>query len=77
MSPLLSIHSLIMNTADTTRADEAFTSENWIVRIYEVKKEDPLGRELKAANAFDAGKRLKRTKSDPKVAGGRKGRPVM
>lgn len=28
----------------TIIADEAFTSENWIVRIYEVKKPDELGR---------------------------------
>lgn len=41
--------------------DEAFTSENWLVRIYQVKKEDILGRSLKAANAFDAGKRLKKS----------------
>ncbi|KAG5650320.1 hypothetical protein H0H81_012630 [Sphagnurus paluster] len=42
--------------------DEAFTSENWIVRIYEVKKEDPLGRDLKSANAFAQGKKRKRTR---------------
>ncbi|KAG6916260.1 hypothetical protein DXG01_007604 [Tephrocybe rancida] len=42
--------------------DEAFTSENWIVRIYEVKKEDPLGRDLKTANAFAQGKKRKRSK---------------
>ncbi|KAG6832756.1 hypothetical protein H0H87_000409 [Tephrocybe sp. NHM501043] len=42
--------------------DEAFTSENWIVRIYEVKKEDPLGRDLKSANAFGQGKKRKRSK---------------
>ncbi|KAI5123189.1 hypothetical protein M0805_003956 [Coniferiporia weirii] len=40
--------------------DEAFTSENWIVRIYQVKKEDLLGRDLKSANAFTAGKKHKR-----------------
>ncbi|THH12075.1 hypothetical protein EW145_g243 [Phellinidium pouzarii] len=40
--------------------DEAFTSENWIVRIYQVKKEDILGRDLKSANAFAAGKKRKR-----------------
>jgi len=40
--------------------DEAFTSENWIVRIYEVKREDVLGREHRAANAFGAGKKGKR-----------------
>ncbi|KAJ8494391.1 hypothetical protein ONZ45_g13255 [Pleurotus djamor] len=37
--------------------DEAFTSENWIVRIYQVKKEDLLGRDLKSANAFEQGKK--------------------
>jgi len=42
--------------------DEAFTSENWIVRIYQVKKEDSLGRDLKSANAFDQGKKRKRTR---------------
>ncbi|KAK4704908.1 dolichyl-diphosphooligosaccharide---protein glycosyltransferase, partial [Phenoliferia sp. Uapishka_3] len=52
-------------TLDTL--DEAFTSENWIVRIYEVKKEDILGRDHKAANAFKDGKRKKRTKVPKKV----------
>lgn len=42
--------------------DEAFTSENWIVRIYEVKKEDLLGRDLKSANSFDQGKKRKRSR---------------
>ncbi|ETW78719.1 glycosyltransferase family 66 protein [Heterobasidion irregulare TC 32-1] len=42
--------------------EEAFTTENWIVRIYQVKKEDPLGRDLKSANAFAQGKKRKRTK---------------
>ncbi|CAO1617776.1 unnamed protein product [Sympodiomycopsis kandeliae] len=37
--------------------DEAYTTENWIVRIYKVKKEDPLGRKLKEANAFEAGQK--------------------
>ncbi|KAF5335867.1 hypothetical protein D9757_015165 [Collybiopsis confluens] len=37
--------------------EEAFTTENWIVRIYKVRKEDPLGRDLKTANAFAQGKR--------------------
>ena len=38
--------------------EEAFTSENWIVRIYQVKKEDTLGRPLPLAHAFEQGKRL-------------------
>ncbi|TFY78086.1 hypothetical protein EWM64_g5924 [Hericium alpestre] len=42
--------------------EEAFTSENWIVRIYQVKKEDPLGRDLKTANAFAEGKKRKRAR---------------
>ncbi|KAF4593652.1 oligosaccharyl transferase stt3 subunit [Pleurotus pulmonarius] len=42
--------------------DEAFTSENWIVRIFQVKKEDLLGRDLKSANAFSQGKKRKRSK---------------
>jgi len=46
--------------------EEAFTSENWIVRIYEVKKEDPLGRDLKSANAFTQGKKRKRGKPWPR-----------
>lgn len=54
-------------------ADEAFTSENWIVRIYKVKKEDSLGREHKAVTAFNGGKRLKKAKSS---VGGKKKRPT-
>jgi len=42
--------------------EEAFTSENWLVRIYQVKKEDSLGRDLKSANAFSEGKKRKRAK---------------
>ncbi|KAH7326889.1 putative oligosaccharyltransferase [Rhizoctonia solani] len=42
--------------------EEAFTSENWIVRIYKVKTEDPLGRDHKIANAFAAGKKRKRVR---------------
>lgn len=45
-------------TLDTL--DEAFTSENWIVRIYKVRDLDVLGRDLKAANAFEAGKKRRR-----------------
>ncbi|VDC05188.1 unnamed protein product [Peniophora sp. CBMAI 1063] len=42
--------------------EEAYTSENWIVRIYAVKKDDPLGRDWKTANSFEAGKKRKKTK---------------
>ncbi|KIK83439.1 glycosyltransferase family 66 protein [Paxillus rubicundulus Ve08.2h10] len=50
------------NVSNSSSADEAFTSENWIVRIYEVKKDDILGRDLKIANAFSEGKKRKRSK---------------
>ncbi|KAF8638407.1 hypothetical protein AX17_002232 [Amanita inopinata Kibby_2008] len=42
--------------------DEAYTTENWIVRIYQVKKGDILGRDHKSANAFAQGKKRKRSK---------------
>ncbi|KAM0752014.1 Oligosaccharyl transferase STT3 subunit [Meredithblackwellia eburnea MCA 4105] len=48
--------------------EEAFTSENWIVRIYAVKKEDNLSRDHRAANAFAGGKRKKRAKVPKKAA---------
>ncbi|CDS81882.1 probable oligosaccharyltransferase [Sporisorium scitamineum] len=52
--------------------DEAFTSENWIVRIYEVKKPDALGRDLPGVKAFEGGKRRKRAFALPAAgAGGR------
>lgn len=35
--------------------EEAFTSENWIVRIYAVKKDDPFGRKHKDAVQFSKG----------------------
>ncbi|TFK21767.1 oligosaccharyl transferase STT3 subunit [Coprinopsis marcescibilis] len=46
--------------------DEAYTTENWIVRIYQVKKEDSLGRDLKNANAFATGKKGKKSKPQPR-----------
>ena len=46
--------------------DEAFTSENWIVRLYQVRKEDILGRDLKSANGFEKGKKRKRSKPAPR-----------
>ncbi|KAI3627736.1 dolichyl-diphosphooligosaccharide--protein glycotransferase [Malassezia furfur] len=39
--------------------DEVFTSQNWLVRIYQVKKEDPLARRLARARAFEQGERQK------------------
>jgi len=38
-----------------TTVEEAFTSENWIIRIYKVKDLDNFGREHAAAAAFDKG----------------------
>ena len=60
----LPVSSPVFHAADWALplADEAFTSENWIVRIYQVRKEDILGRDLKSANAFEKGKKRKRSK---------------
>ncbi|RKP26492.1 oligosaccharyl transferase STT3 subunit [Syncephalis pseudoplumigaleata] len=40
--------------------DEVYTSENWIVRIYKLKKPDNLGRTLQDAAAFEENRRRKR-----------------
>ena len=50
--------------------EEAFTSENWIIRIYKVKKPDNLGRTLQEATAFEKGNKRKK-------AGKRKGARVL
>lgn len=47
----------------TYPSEEAFTSENWIVRIYKVKDLDNLGRDHASANAFEEGKKKKKTAS--------------
>ncbi|KAI9879470.1 MAG: oligosaccharyl transferase stt3 subunit [Pleopsidium flavum] len=41
--------------------EEAFTSENWIIRIYKVKDLDNVGRDHASAVAFDKGNKKKRT----------------
>ncbi len=41
--------------------EEAFTSENWIIRIYKVKDLDNLGRDHASAVAFDKGNKKKKT----------------
>ncbi|KAH8077921.1 Oligosaccharyl transferase STT3 subunit-domain-containing protein [Filobasidium floriforme] len=51
--------------------EEAFTSENWIVRIFAVKKEDDIGRGLPESTAFAKGTKLKKSKS-AKVGGAKK-----
>lgn len=45
-----------------TTVEEAFTSENWIIRIYKVKDLDNLGREHGAAQAFEKGGKKRRVK---------------
>lgn len=40
--------------------DEAFTSENWIIRIYKVKDLDNVGRDHAAAAAFARGQKKKK-----------------
>ena len=42
--------------------EEAFTSENWIVRIYKVKDLDKLGRDHASAVAFESGKKKRKSK---------------
>ena len=41
--------------------EEAFTSENWIIRIYKVKDLDNVGRDHKSANSFEKGNKKKKS----------------
>jgi dolichyl-diphosphooligosaccharide---protein glycosyltransferase len=41
--------------------EEAYTSENWIIRIYKVKDPDNVGRDHASAVAFDKGHKKKRS----------------
>jgi dolichyl-diphosphooligosaccharide---protein glycosyltransferase len=43
-----------------TTIEEAFTSENWIIRIYKVKPLDNVGRDHASAVAFEKGHKKKR-----------------
>jgi len=54
----------VLNTVE-----EAFTSENWIIRIYKVKDLDNVGRDHASAASFDKGNKKKKTlkKRGPKV----------
>jgi dolichyl-diphosphooligosaccharide--protein glycosyltransferase len=54
----------VLNTVE-----EAFTSENWIIRIYKVKDLDNVGRDHVSAASFDRGNKKKRTtkKRGPRV----------
>ena len=40
--------------------EEAFTSENWIIRIYKVKDLDNFGRDHPSAVAFDKGNKKRK-----------------
>jgi dolichyl-diphosphooligosaccharide--protein glycosyltransferase len=44
-----------------TTVEEAFTSENWIIRIYKVKPLDNVGRDHASAVAFEKGHKKKKT----------------
>ncbi|KAF9894244.1 oligosaccharyl transferase stt3 subunit [Aspergillus nanangensis] len=57
------------DTPQLSTLDEAFTSENWIIRIYKVKDLDNLGRDHISATAFDRGHKKKRAtkKKGPRV----------
>jgi dolichyl-diphosphooligosaccharide--protein glycosyltransferase len=44
-----------------TTVEEAFTSENWIIRIYKVKDLDNVGRDHAQAVAFDKGSKKKKS----------------
>ncbi|APA05779.1 hypothetical protein sscle_01g005490 [Sclerotinia sclerotiorum 1980 UF-70] len=54
----------VLNTVE-----EAFTSENWIIRIYKVKDLDNVGRDHASAASFERGNKKKKTtkKRGPKV----------
>lgn len=43
-----------------TTVEEAFTSENWIIRIYKVKDLDNFGRDHASAVAFDKGNKKRK-----------------
>ena len=49
--------------------EEAFTSENWIIRIYKVKDLDNVGRDHASAASFERGNKKKKTvrRKGPKV----------
>jgi dolichyl-diphosphooligosaccharide---protein glycosyltransferase len=55
---------------ELSTVEEAFTSENWIIRIYKVKDLDNLGRSHQEATAFEKGNKRKK-------AGKRRGARVL
>jgi len=60
---------LPVDTPQLNTLEEAFTSENWIIRIYKVKDLDNFGREHSSVVAFDKGHKKKRAakKKGPRV----------
>ncbi|KAH7328933.1 family 66 glycosyltransferase [Stachybotrys elegans] len=48
--------------------EEAYTSENWIIRIYKVKDLDNIGRDHASAAAFERGQKKKKTSTKKKGA---------
>lgn len=57
---------------ELTTVEEAFTSENWIIRIYKVKPLDNIGRDHASAVAFDKGHKKRK-----KVGSAKKGVRVL
>lgn len=57
----------ITNAPELSILDEVFTSTNWIVRIYKVKDDDNLGRDLQKANAFTKTTKKTRIAKKPKI----------
>lgn len=51
--------------------EEAFTSENWIIRIYKVKPLDNVGRDHQSAVAFEKGHKKKRKAGSGRMKGAR------
>ncbi|ANB15811.1 dolichyl-diphosphooligosaccharide--protein glycosyltransferase subunit STT3 [Sugiyamaella lignohabitans] len=52
---------------ELTTIEEAFTSENWIVRIYKVKDLDNVGRDFPKAIKFDKGQTSKKKRSQTEL----------
>ncbi|KAI7898645.1 Oligosaccharyl transferase STT3 subunit-domain-containing protein [Cokeromyces recurvatus] len=65
---------LPMKGPELSVLDEAFTSENWIVRIYKVKEYDNLGRDHHQAMEFEAGKKKIKSKKSHKKSHDRRRR---
>lgn len=59
-----------LETPELNSVEEAFTSENWIIRIYKVKDLDPFGRDHASVAAFEKGIKKRRgsaNRSGPRV----------